>query len=272
MSIHLRSRRGPIGTGWQAVALREAAERLLGAGRASRGRTDARAGRVQWLEVEPGAARAAVEDPDGDLHQARLDLPAYREGDRAEFLRVARAHPELPARLAAGTYPSEIEAELAPSALSLLPRDASELSHDCSCLDWPGPCRHVSALVYVLVEAVDEHPVHLLTLRGIRLEELVAPTPPTSSGGPGDPDANAWVTGGGADGPDGFGRDGASTEEAGPEGSEAPERAPYDPGHTDPGHLAEVVGEEVAGIIAAFYRAGRAEDRPAGSAEESGEG
>ncbi|MFC0002460.1 hypothetical protein ACFFLC_17105, partial [Brachybacterium conglomeratum] len=62
MSIQLRSRRGPIGTAWQAVALREAAERLLGPGRAGRGRTDARAGRVQWLEVEPDAARAAVDD------------------------------------------------------------------------------------------------------------------------------------------------------------------------------------------------------------------
>lgn len=249
MSIQLRSRRGPIGTGWQAVALREAAERLLGTGRASRGRTDARAGRVQWLEVEPGAARAAVQDPDGDLHQARLDLPAYREGDRAEFLRVARARPELPARLAAGTYPSEIEAELAPAELSLLPRDASELSHDCSCLDWPGPCRHVSALVYVLVEAVDEHPVHLLTLRGIRLEELVAPTSPPSSDDP--VDAEAAAEGTGAD------RAGEPDEPA-PDGPGAQERAPYDPGHTDPAHLAEVVGEEVAGIIAAFYRAGRA--------------
>src|SRR5690606_6367589 len=203
MSIQLRSRRGPIGTAWQAVALREAAERLLGPGRASRGRTDARAGRVQWLEVEPGAARAAVEDPDGGLHQARLDLPAHRDGDREVFLQVARAHPELPARLAAGTYPEQIEAELAPSMLSLLPRDAAELSHDCDCLDWPGPCRHVSALVYVLVEAVDEHPVHLLTLRGIRLEELVTPVAPAAgaAGPPRGEDAH-----GSGDGPPEIGR------------------------------------------------------------------
>lgn len=254
MSIQLRSRRGPIGTAWQAVALREAAERLLGPGRASRGRTDARAGRVQWLEVEPGAARAAVEDPDGGLHQARLDLPAYRDGDREVFLQVARAHPELPARLAAGTYPEQIEAELAPSMLSLLPRDAAELSHDCDCLDWPGPCRHVSALVYVLVEAVDEHPVHLLTLRGIRLEELVAPvTPAAGAAGP-TRDAEADSSGDGA--PD-----------ASDEAEAAPEPAPYDPRHTDPARLAEVVGEEVAAIIAAFYHAGTAEEASGGPVE-----
>ncbi|GLI29285.1 MULTISPECIES: hypothetical protein [Brachybacterium] len=257
MSIQLRSRRGPIGTAWQAVALREAAERLLGPGRAGRGRTDARAGRVQWLEVEPGAARAAVEDPDGGLHQARLDLPAYRDGDREVFLQVARAHPELPARLAAGTYPEQIETELAPSMLSLLPRDAAELSHDCDCLDWPGPCRHVSALVYVLVEAVDEHPVHLLTLRGIRLEELVAPVAPAAgaAGPPRGEDAH-----GSGDGP----------PDASDEAEAAPEPAPYDPRHTDPARLAEVVGEEVAAIIAAFYHAGTAEASSGGPAGHPG--
>jgi hypothetical protein len=103
MSIQLRSRRGPIGTAWHAVALREAAERLLGAGRASRGRTDARAGRVQWLEVEPGAARAAVQDPDGELHQARLDLPAFRSGDHEEFLRAAA--PSCPPGSRPGSIP-----------------------------------------------------------------------------------------------------------------------------------------------------------------------
>lgn len=255
MSIQLRSRRGPIGTAWQAVALREAAERLLGPGRAGRGRADARAGRVQWLEVEPGAARAAVEDPDGGLHQARLDLPAYRDGDREVFLQVARAHPELPARLAAGTYPEQIEAELAPSMLSLLPRDAAELSHDCDCLDWPGPCRHVSALVYVLVEAVDEHPVHLLTLRGIRLEELVAPATP-GAGAAGPPR--------GEDADDA----GDGAPDASDEAEAAPEPAPYDPRHTDPARLAEVVGEEAAAIIAAFYHAGTAEASSGGPGGE----
>lgn len=269
MSIQLVSRRGPIGKGWHAVALREAAERLLGAGRASRGRADARAGRVQWLEVEAGAARAEVEDPDGSLHQARFELPAYREGDRADFLRVARAHPELPALLAGGEYPQRIEAELAPSEVSLLPRSASELSHDCSCLDWPGPCRHVSALVYVLVEAVDTHPVHLLTMRGLTLEDLVAPpAPPSAAVGdvPGAGSTDGTSPGDGPGGPDGGSADGdasadessdgeSPTEGAAPSGAPGP--APYDPRHTDPARLADAVGEDIARIIADFYHQGR---------------
>lgn len=231
MSIKLVSRRGAIGKGWHAAALRDAAERLLGVGRSGSGRADARAGRVQWLDVEAGIARGDVLDADGELYQARLDLPVYSPSDREVFLQVVRARPELPARLAAGEYPQEIEGALAPHEISLLPRDASELSHDCSCLDWPGPCRHVAALVYVLVEAVDEHPMHLVTLRGLSLEDLIAPREsiePGSSSAPADP----------ADGS---------------EPAPAPTPAPYDPGRTDPSLLAAAIGTEPARIIAGFY-------------------
>ena len=228
MSISLRSRRGPVGAAWHAIALRDGAERLLGPARVGRGKADARAGRVQWLDVDTGAARGDVLDADGELYQARLELPALRAEDRRAFLQVARAHPELPARLAAGEYPQQIEAELAASEVSLLPRGAAELSHDCSCLDWPGPCRHVSALLYVLVEAVDDRPALLLTLRGLALEDLVAPREPEPAPDPG-------------------------AGEEPPGAAAAAQPAAFDPARTDPARLAEVVGEEVAAVIHSFY-------------------
>lgn len=269
MSIQLRSRRGPVGKGWHAVALREGAEQLLGPSRVGRGKADARAGRVQWLDVDAGTARGDVLDADGELYHARLDLPAFREDDRRAFLAVAWAHPELPARLAAGEYPQQIEAELAASAVSLLPRDASELSHDCSCLDWPGPCRHVSALLYVLVEAVDEQPLQLLTLRGLALEDLVAPASPATgradgaaplapaSGGPGADEAGtdaAVGTDTGTETPDGgAGPTGVGTEAPADGPAEPPSDPGFDPSHADPARLAEVVGDEVAALIHRFY-------------------
>lgn len=259
MSIELISRRGPIGKGWHAVALRQGAEDLLGAARVGRGKADARAGRVQWLDVAVGVARGDVLDADGELYQARLELPAFREGDRQAFLQVARARPELPARMAGGSYPQEVEAELARSEVSLLPRSAAELSHDCSCLDWPGPCRHVAALLYVLVEAVDEHPVLLLTLRGLTLEDLVPtasggePTGAAGTPGPSEGTNAAGQTGSpaGAEPSDGA-PDAVSADAVGAAAAPSP-RAPFDPSRTDPAPLAEVLGEEVAAVIHSFY-------------------
>lgn len=188
MSITLRSRRGPIGKSWHAAALREALEMILGVGRAAGGKAAARSGRVQWIDITAGVVRGDVMGEDGTLQQARIDLPPFPSADREAFTLVARSHPGLAATLAAGEYPQAIEAELARSEVSLLPRGPSELSHDCSCLDWPGPCRHVAALAYVLVEAVDDHPLQLLTLRGLTLDDLVVPAEPELPASPGFPE------------------------------------------------------------------------------------
>lgn len=251
MSIQLRSRRGAIGKGWHAVALRSAAELLLGPGRASGGRADARAGRVQWLDLSPGRARGAVLGADGEAHEAQLDLAPLAGPDRAVVLRIARAHPELPARLASGAYPEEIERELAREEVSLLPRGASELSHDCSCLDWPGPCRHVAALVYVLVESVDEDPTGLLTLRGLSLGDLIAPRDAAPAG---DDE--------GTDGP----RD---ARDAGPDAPGPAGQGAVDPRRLDPAPLAAVIGEHPAALLASFFAAAELED-DGGPAGDSG--
>ncbi len=248
MSIQLRSRRGAIGKGWHAVALRSAAELLLGPGRASGGRADARAGRVQWLDLSPGRARGAVLGADGEVHEAQLDLAPLAGPDRAVVLRIARAHPELPARLASGAYPEEIERELAREEVSLLPRGASELSHDCSCLDWPGPCRHVAALVYVLVESVDEDPTGLLTLRGLSLGDLIAPRDAAPAG---DDE--------GTDGP-------GDAQDAGPDAPGPAGQGAVDPRRLDPAPLAAVIGEHPAALLASFFAAAEPEDgEPAGT-------
>lgn len=250
MSIPLRSRRGAIGKGWHAVALRTAAELLLGPGRASGGRADARAGRVQWLDLSPGRARGAVLGADGEVHEAQLDLAPLVGADRAVVLRIARAHPELPARLASGTYPEEIERELAREEVSLLPRGASEISHDCSCLDWPGPCRHVAALVYVLVESVDEDPTGLLTLRGLSLGDLIAPRDEAPVGG--------VPSGAGADDPEDASEAEPGAPGAGGEGT--PGQGAVDPRRLDPAPLAAVIGEHPAALLASFFAAAELED------------
>lgn len=264
MGIVLRSRRGAIGTSWQAVALRDALEGLLGVGRASGGKADARAGRVQWLDVAPGRARGDVLHADGTLVQASLEVPVLRADDRDVMLQVARAHPELPARLAAGVYPAQIEQELARHEVSLLPRGAADLSHDCSCLDWPGPCRHVAALAYVLVEAVDEAPLHLLTLRGLALEDLVAPRPP----------ASPEVDGRQADGAPSAARDTPPDPDSGAATSAATKEFPagevaagaelraarMDPTRLRADGIEEAIGPDAASVLVSFFHAGRAED------------
>ncbi len=289
MNVPLRSRRGQVGTSPLAVSLRELLEAQMPPSRATSGKRAARAGHVQWIDIAPGAARAEVGDEmTGNGVLARLDVRPILPGDREVLLRIAHAHPELPARLVAGQFPADVAAELEAEEISLLPRGIEELSHDCSCHDWPGPCVHVAALVYVLVEAVDADPTVLLTLRGVTLEDLAAPVPrgpavavgarprPADDGahdthggpiashddaataaapddGPGTGDREALV------GDDGPGTDDGPDEGAGDDGpavtGEVPDTPRFDPSRADAALLVDALGMDVARVLARFYGA-----------------
>ncbi|MGP9693441.1 hypothetical protein ACT3TZ_02315 [Brachybacterium sp. AOP25-B2-12] len=249
MSIHLRSRRGPIGTAWFAIALREALERALGPTRAATGRRAARADAVQWIDVIPGAVRGDVRDADGTIASPRLDVRPVRPDDRRALLAVTARTPDLAARLAGGEYPEPVEQELAAQEVPLLPTRAADISHDCTCHDWPGPCVHVHALACVLIEAVEDDPVLLLRLRGLELGDLaaaVSSTHGTEDRSEGGPEGRGGV---------GEGRSGESSEarygETG--GSAAGPR--FEPTSADAELLVEELGQEAAAVIAAFYGA-----------------
>ena len=80
---------------------------------------------------------------------------------------------------AAGAQRAGAEQRVAQRGVHLV-RDARGVLHSFSKPVQRPKSALAAALYYVLVEAVDEHPVHLLTLRGIRLEELVAPVAPAA--------------------------------------------------------------------------------------------
>ena len=69
------------------------------------------------------------------------------------------------------------------SVTHTLPRRAGELDFDCTCPDDGWPCKHAAAVAYLLAEHVDEHPLAVLTLRGVGLGTLIggvdAAPPPT---------------------------------------------------------------------------------------------
>jgi hypothetical protein len=54
-----------------------------------------------------------------------------------------------------------------------LPLFPSSLDMRCTCPDWSVPCKHVSAVLYVLAEAFDDDPFLVLAWRGRARDELL---------------------------------------------------------------------------------------------------
>lgn len=272
MSIRLRSTRGAVGKTPFGIALQERLERDISSGRATSGKRAARSGRVQWLDVSSSTARADVLDDDGQLYSARLDVRPFRDGDLKVFHQVVAAYPLLAAQVAGGTVPEDAAAHLRRSGVDLVPEDSRDLTHDCSCLDWPGPCKHVAALGYVLVEAVDEAPMHLVTLRGLGVEDLAV----TRAGGGSTGNGGSGDVGLGSGDPAGSGVEGdqaASSAEivelypgsreihdggtAVRDDETVPQQGPrlFVPAETNTQILRDVLGEDFGNILGSFYGA-----------------
>jgi uncharacterized Zn finger protein len=135
------------------------------AGRLSRGRTYARAGRVHDLVIENGRVEAHVTGTRAEPYVISIALAQLppEVWDRAIAGMAARA--QFSAELLAGRMPENIE-EVFGEGSGLFPGRRSELSTRCSCPDWGDPCKHVAAAHYILGEALDRDPFLLFELRG----------------------------------------------------------------------------------------------------------
>lgn len=111
----------------------------------------------------PGLARAAVQGSRREPYQVTIAIEAYGEARWEVVEREIAGQAVHRAKLLAGEMPVEIEEVFAALGLALFPRD---LDMSCSCPDWGFPCKHLSAVLYLLAESFDDDPFLVLAWRG----------------------------------------------------------------------------------------------------------
>ena len=78
------------------------------------------------------------------------------------------------AKLLAGEMPQNIEEAFAAANVTLFPASRGDLKTDCSCPDYSNPCKHSSAVYYLLGEQFDSDPFLLFRLRGKTRDEIMS--------------------------------------------------------------------------------------------------
>ena len=162
--IKARTARGSIGQQWWSRRFVDILEGICDGGRLARGRAYARKGQVLDLDLRPGVVAARVQ---GSRPRA---LPGHDQDrgvrDERPGPRSRRRSPHRPStgrKLLAGEMPPEIEAVFDEVGLPLFP---TRFDMECSCPDWGFPCKHLSAVLYLLAEAFDDDPFLVLAWRG----------------------------------------------------------------------------------------------------------
>ena len=99
-----------------------------------------------------------------------MKITAYGEASWAKIQEALAAQAVYRATLLAGEMPEEIVEVFDALGLPLFP---AELDMACSCPDWGFPCKHLSAVLYLLAEAFDEDPFLVLAWRGRARDTLL---------------------------------------------------------------------------------------------------
>jgi uncharacterized Zn finger protein len=172
--IKSRSQRGNFAASWWADRWIKALERLVDAGRLSRGRSYARKGQVLEIKEKKGQIEAKVQGSRPTPYKVTIRLDPLTDAQWQGVFAALAAQAIFSAQLLNGEMPQTIEEVFAAAGVSLFPTQSGELHTDCSCPDWANPCKHVAAVHYILGEQFDEDPFLLFVLRGRTQEQVLA--------------------------------------------------------------------------------------------------
>jgi uncharacterized Zn finger protein len=135
------------------------------------------------VTLEEGRVVARVQGAQREPYESSIQFPRLSEESRARILLALRRKPIWVARLLTGDLPCEIEALFQAEGYPLIPHRTKELISRCSCPDWANPCKHLTAVYYLLGETIARNPLFLLGLYGITEADLVAQRDEKSPGG-----------------------------------------------------------------------------------------
>jgi uncharacterized Zn finger protein len=168
--IAVRSQRGKIGEQWWSRRFVDILEEICDGGRLSRGRSYARKGQVIDFTLTPGLVTGRVQGSRPDPYVVTIKITAYDQTQWTTISAALASQALYRAALLAGSMPHEIVEVFDGLGLPLFP---TRLEMDCSCPDWSVPCKHASAILYVLAEAFDDDPFRVLAWRGRARDELL---------------------------------------------------------------------------------------------------
>lgn len=169
--IAVRAKRGKIGSQWWSRRFVDILEQICDGGRLARGRSYARKGQVMSFEIGAGAVTAEVQGSRAKPYAVTIGVDAYDDADWSRIEEALASQALYRAALLAGDMPHEIVDVFASLDRPLFP---SRLDMRCSCPDWSVPCKHASAVLYVLAEAFDDDPFLVLAWRGRDREALLS--------------------------------------------------------------------------------------------------
>jgi uncharacterized Zn finger protein len=134
--------------------------------RLERGWTYARQGNVLRIDFADRKVVSLVQGTDVKPYNVSLWLDELTDEDWDYVVNTMSDRAIFSAKLLSGEMPIHIEEVFSANGLRLFPFSLSDIHSDCSCPDKANPCKHISAVFYMLGDRFGDDPFVLFQLRG----------------------------------------------------------------------------------------------------------
>ena len=141
--------------------------------RLERAWTYAREGNVLSIRFEGRRVHARVQGSESEPYKVKLWLDVLSDEDWGYVLEALGQKARWSAQLLAGIMPQDIERAFAASGRRLFPFKLQEVRSECTCPDKANPCKHTSAVFYLMGDRFSEDPFVLFQLRGRTRTQLL---------------------------------------------------------------------------------------------------
>jgi len=141
--------------------------------RLERAWTYAREGNVTSIRFEGRRVHARVQGTGEDPYKVKLWLDVLNDEDWRYVLEALTQKARWSAQLLAGIMPEDIERAFAASGRRLFPFKLQEVRSECNCPDKANPCKHISAIYFLMGDRFSEDPFVLFQLRGRSRSKLL---------------------------------------------------------------------------------------------------
>ena len=133
----------------------------------------AREGNVTSIRFEGRRVHARVQGTDEEPYKVKLWLDVLNDEDWGYVMEALTQKARWSAQLLAGIMPADIERAFAASGKRLFPFKLQEVRSECSCPDKANPCKHISAVYFLMGDRFSEDPFVLFQLRGRNRAKLL---------------------------------------------------------------------------------------------------
>ncbi|KGG16905.1 MULTISPECIES: swim zn-finger containing protein [unclassified Prochlorococcus] len=126
----------------------------------------AREGNVTSIRFEGRRIHARVQGTENKPYKVKIWLDILDDEDWGYVIDALAQKAKWSAQLLAGVMPKDIEQAFATTGKRLFPFNLQEVKSECNCPDPANPCKHVSAVYFLMGEQFKEDPFILFQLRG----------------------------------------------------------------------------------------------------------